>query len=83
MEKELLNLKEVCEYVGRNDDTMRKAIKNKEIPCIFFRGAYVFSKKALDLWALGLNYEEIKEKIIQGITRNTIKDVLNKEILTL
>lgn len=76
MENKLMNMEETCKYVHRSDDTIRKAIKNKEIPCIFFRGGYLFSKLALDLWVLGLNYEEIKEKVIKAITDEMVLQVI-------
>lgn len=76
MENGLMNMQKACKYVHRSEDTLRKAIKNKEIPCIYFRGGYLFSKLALDLWVLGLNYEEIKEKIIKMITKEMIYEVV-------
>ena len=76
MDKQLMNLQEVCKYVGRSEETMRKAIRNKEIPCVKFRGGFVFSKLAIDLWVLGLNCEEIKERISSSITKEMISQVI-------
>lgn len=66
--KHLLNLEDASKYVGRTKETLRKAIKNNEIPCRLFRGGYLFSTLVLDLWASGLNLEQIQEKILNTVT---------------
>lgn len=83
MDKKLLNLKEACIYCGRTDETMRKAIRNKEIPCKFFRGGYLFSKLALDLWATGMPLDMIQSKIENAITKELISQVVQEQILTI
>ncbi len=81
MDNKLLNLKEACIYCGRTEETMRKAIRDKEIPCKFFRGGYLFSKLALDLWAIGIPVENIQDKIEKEITIKLINQVIQEQIL--
>lgn len=81
MKQKLLNMEEACEYTGRSDMTLRKAVKNKEIPCRLFRGGYIFSKNILDLWASGMESQEIQAIIIKSITNELISDFVQIESL--
>ncbi len=81
MDKKLLNLAEACKYVGRTEQTMRDAIHKKEIPCKLFRGGYIFSTLALDLWATGMNFEEIQNRIEESITKELITQVVQEQVL--
>lgn len=80
MENKLLNLTEACTYCGISDETMRKAIKKKEIPCRFFRSKYLFSKLVLDLWASGLNFEDIQKQIEKSITSELVNQIVKEKI---
>ncbi len=83
MENKLLNLTEACKYCGRTEQTMRRAIRQKEIPCRYFRGGYLFSKLVLDLWVLGISVDEIQKKIENNISNELITQVLQQSLLTM
>lgn len=71
----LLNLEEASTYIGRTKETLRKAIINKEIPCRKFRGAYVFSQIALEIWASGINVEEIENTLRKEFDKSIISNI--------
>lgn len=59
--EDVLDIKETAQYLHCSESTVRKLIKNKEIP--FFRVAYrIYCKKELlDLWVENQCRENIKE----------------------
>lgn len=75
MFNKLLNLEEASIYVGRTKQTLRKSIANKEIPCRMFRGAYVFSTVALELWASGLEVDDLEKMIREEFNKSIVSNI--------
>ncbi len=66
MEEKVMNLKEATEYLRfKDENSLRKKCKEKQIPCRYIGGEYRFSKTALDMWLAGMNLEDVYKKIAQ------------------
>jgi len=63
MENEIFNVKEVAEYLHCSESTIRKLMKNNEIP--YYRVAYriFFKKQMIDNWIEEQCKENIKEAL--------------------
>lgn len=48
--EEVLNVKELTQYLRCNDSTVRKLIKNKEIPNFRIANRFYFKKELIDIW---------------------------------
>lgn len=47
---EVLNVKELTKYLRCSDSTVRKLIKNKEIPNFKIANRFYFKKELIDIW---------------------------------
>ena len=50
MMEEVLNVKELTQYLRCSDSTVRKLIKNKEIPNFRIANRIYFKKALIDMW---------------------------------
>ncbi len=50
MMEEVLNVKELTQYLRCSDSTVRKLIKNKEIPNFRTANRIYFKKALIDMW---------------------------------
>ena len=48
--EEVLNVKELTKYLRCSDSTVRKLIKNKEIPNFKIANRFYFKKELIDIW---------------------------------
>ena len=48
--EEVLNVKELTKYLRCSDSTVRKLIKNKEIPNYKIANRFYFKKELIDIW---------------------------------
>jgi len=62
MPGELLNTKEVAQYLGIHEKQVYALIKSKKIPCTRITGKWIFPKKLIDEWILSHS----KEGMIQA-----------------
>jgi len=50
MDKKILGINELSDYLGISDRTIRCLIKDNEIPYFRLRNLYKFDREAIDLW---------------------------------
>lgn len=50
METDIFTLTELCEYIKLSKSSIRKLIKNKNIPSFKVLNKYFFNKKDIDKW---------------------------------
>lgn len=63
--EEILEIEEAAKYLHCCEQSMRKKIKSKEIPCRYIGGKYIFSKIALTLWLAGADSEVIVNNLLR------------------
>lgn len=83
MEKEILNLQEVCDLLSISEKTMIKLLKEENIPARKMGREWRFSKSAIIQWignGNSLEYSGQEELIINSYERETnrLLDVLDK-----
>lgn len=59
MEKEMLNTKEVAEYLNINEKLVYRLIKEKKIPGTRVTGKWTFPKRLIDEWIVGSAKENV------------------------
>lgn len=47
---DVMNIKELCYYLGCGETTARTLVRNKDIPYYKTNGKYLFEKSAIDWW---------------------------------
>ncbi len=74
MDKEMLNTKEVAEYLNINEKLVYRLIKERRIPGTRVTGKWTFPKRLIDEWII----DSAKDNV--GL-RNKIKDLQNHVVL--
>ena len=62
MNKEMLNTKEVAEYLNINEKQVYKLIQAKKIPATRITGKWTFPKQVIDAWIIKNAEENIAPK---------------------
>lgn len=63
--EDIMEIKETAEYLQCGEQSLRRKIKSKEIPCRYIGGKYIFSKMALTLWLAGADSEIIVNSLLR------------------
>ncbi|MCU0847420.1 MAG: helix-turn-helix transcriptional regulator [Spirochaetes bacterium] len=71
MSEQLMNTKEVAEYLDINEKQVYALIKSKKIPCTKATGKWLFPRELIDRWILGDSAKELSAGRITEIEKNS------------
>jgi len=58
--KEIFGVRELTDYLGLSEKTVRNLIKDKEIPYFKIKSLYKFSRESIDAWVRErISYEDL------------------------
>lgn len=90
MPKEMMNTKEVAEYLDIHEKQVYLLIKENKIPCTKITGKWLFPKRLIDEWIIRNSTEQIKyiankvkqtgESILAAGSNDPVLDILLNEI---